>query len=131
MRLPRPLFHLARLADAVLFWPALTFVVWGELVAPEGRGLLNFLARINDKALHFIAYFILAAMAGAAFRDRRPVFTAVLALIVLGGALETLQGFVGRDSSAYDALANTVGAVTGGLLARTVVEPLRRRIPSW
>jgi VanZ family protein len=81
--------------------------------------------------LHFIAYFILAAMAGAAFRDRRPVFTAVLALIVLGGALETLQGFVGRDSSAYDALANTVGAVTGGLLARTVVEPLRRRIPSW
>ena len=118
MRLPRPLFHLARLADAVLFWPALTFVVWGELVAPEGRGLLNFLARINDKALHFIAYFILAAMAGAAFRDRRPVFTAVLALIVLGGALRA------RNMPRWDDVLNDADAEAMEGLEREILAGL-------
>ena len=128
MRLPRPLFHLARLADAVLFWPALTFVVWGELVAPEGRGLLNFLARINDKALHFIAYFILGAMAAAALKARRRVILAVLGLIAVGAVLELLQGYVGRDMSAYDELANIAGVVLGSSAARVIVQALRNRI---
>jgi hypothetical protein len=55
-----------RLANAVLFWPVLAFVLWGEL-RPEVPKLLH---GINDKALHFAAYFILAAMAGGAIGQR-------------------------------------------------------------
>jgi VanZ family protein len=131
MKLPRPFLHVARVADIALFWPALALVVWGELAIPEPTRFWSILDQINDKLLHFIAYFLLGAMAAAAFRGRRPVFTAVLALIVLGGALETLQGLIGRDMSVYDALANTAGAVLGGFGARIVVEPLHKRIPSW
>ena len=54
------------LADAVLFWPVLAFVLWGQLqpdVPPVLQG-------INDKFLHFSAYFILGAMAGGAIKQR-------------------------------------------------------------
>jgi hypothetical protein len=54
--------HAVRLANAVLFWPVLAFVLWGEL-RPEVPRVLQ---GINDKALHFGAYFILGAMAGGA-----------------------------------------------------------------
>ena len=123
MKLPRPLLHAARMADAVLFWPVLLLVIWGEIFAPEGHGLLS---RINDKILHTLAYFLLAAMAGVALKKRGSVVLAVLALIALGGVLEVIQGYVGRDMSFYDELANTFGAVTGGILARVIIEPLNR-----
>ena len=40
-----------------------------------------------------------------------------IAVIALGGTLEILQAFVGRDAEWGDMLANTIGAVTGTLLA--------------
>jgi VanZ family protein len=36
-----------------------------------------------------------------------------LGVIALGGLLELLQGFVGRDAAWLDQLANTVGALLG------------------
>ena len=77
----------ARLADAVLFWPVLAFVLWGEL-RPE---VLKLLHGINDKALHFAAYFILAAMAGGAIRQRGWVIWAILGLITFGSVIEVIQ----------------------------------------
>lgn len=119
---PRPLLHAARLAVDALFWPALFLVIWGELTPmPVLEGA------VNDKGLHFAAYFGLAAMASAGLKTRRAVIKAVAALIVFGGVLEILQGLVGRDMSVFDALANAAGAVSGGTLARFLVEPLRRR----
>jgi VanZ family protein len=122
MNIPGSWFHAARLADIALFYPALLLVIWGELTpqpAPVVEGA-------NDKLLHFIAYFGLAAMAASAIRHRRPAILAGLGLIVLGGVLEIIQGFVGRDLSLYDEFANTAGVVVGGFAARAAVEPLRR-----
>src|SRR5665213_3499045 len=120
----RFLLHAARIADAVAFWPVLALVVWGELAADPDAGFFAFLADFNDKVLHFTAYFCLSAMAAMAYRRRRPVALAVVALICLGGALEILQGIVGRDMSVYDEMANGAGAILGAILARLVVEPL-------
>ena len=65
-------------------------------------------------------------MAAAGFKRRRQVALASLGLIVLGGTLEIIQGFIGRDMSLLDEAANTIGVAVGGLTARVVVEALRR-----
>lgn len=122
-RPPRALLHAARLADAVLFWPVLAFVLWGQL-QPE---IPDALQGINDKLLHVAAYFVLGAMAGGAIRQRGQVKWAVLALIAVGAAMEVLQGFVGREASLVDAIANSAGAIAGAAFARFVLDPLRRR----
>ena len=125
MKLSRPILHRVRLTDAVVFWPAALLVVWGSLAPlPPLQVPLA-----NDKLLHFIVYFVLAAIGVAAFRARRPALLAALGLIVLGGVLEILQGFVGRQTSFADQLANTLGVLAGGLLARLAAERLRRRFP--
>ena len=93
-----------------LFWPAIVLVAWGELT-PNPPSLE---AEFWDKALHFIAYFGLAGLATVALDARKAAIWAVMGLVVLGGALEILQGFTGRDPSIYDEAANTLGAVLGG-----------------
>jgi VanZ family protein len=113
-----PALHLA---NAILFWPVLAFVIWGEL-RPEVPRVLH---DINDKVLHFSAYFILAAMAAGAVRQRGWVKWAVLGLITLGAVLEFVQAFVGRDPSFLDGITNGIGAIAGALLARFVLDALR------
>jgi len=120
---PRTLLHAARLADAVLFWPVLAYVLWGQL-QPDVPPVLQ---AINDKVLHFSAYFILGAMAVGAVKDRGKVKWAVLGLIVVGAAVEVVQGYVGRETSFLDGATNGAGAITGALLARYVLDPLRER----
>jgi VanZ family protein len=124
MKIPRPWLHAARIADVILFYPALLLVIWGELTPRPAEVIEGY----NDKLLHFIAYFGLAAIAAIAVRRRKAAILAALGLIVLGGILEIIQGFVGRDMSLYDEFANTLGVVVGGFAARSIVEPLRRRL---
>jgi VanZ family protein len=124
MKIPRPWLHAARIADVILFYPALLLVIWGELTPRPAEVIEGY----NDKLLHFIAYFGLAAIAAIAVRRRKAAILAALGLIVLGGILEIIQGFVGRDMSLYDEFANTLGVVVGGFAARAIVEPLRRRL---
>ena len=92
-----------------LFWPAILLVAWGEL-NPQPP---NLEAVVWDKALHFMAYFGLTGLATVALDARRPAIWAALALAVVGGALEILQGFTGRDPSLYDEIANILGVVCG------------------
>jgi VanZ family protein len=120
---PRAILHAARLADAALFWPALAYVLWGQL-QPD---LPQILEGINDKLLHFSAYFVLGAMAGGAVRRPGAVKWAVLGLIVVGAVIEFIQGYVGRETSVLDGVANGTGAIAGALLARFILDPLRRR----
>jgi VanZ family protein len=124
MKIPRPWLHAARMADSILFYPALLLVVWGEL-SPRPSEVIE---GANDKLLHFIAYSGLAAMAAMAVRRRKAAIFAALGLIVLGGVLEIIQGFGGRDMSLYDEFANISGVLVGGFAARAIVEPLRRRL---
>ena len=120
---PRVFLHAARLADAVLFWPVLGIVLWGQL-QPEIPGAFQ---SINDKLLHLGAYFVLGAMAGGAIKARGQVKWAVIALIAVGAAMELLQGYVGREASLIDVIANAAGAIGGAAFARFVLDPLRRR----
>jgi len=36
-----------------------------------------------------------------------------LGLVLMGGALEIIQGFTGRDADIFDELANTIGVLSG------------------
>jgi VanZ family protein len=123
MKLSHRSLHALRLADLVLFWPVLALVIVAELAKLGGDSGLP----INDKLAHFSAYFLLGAMAAAALKHRPAVLYAVLGLILLGGVLEIIQPYFGRDRSFLDEVANTAGAMCGAFLARLAVEPLRRR----
>jgi VanZ family protein len=127
MKPSRPFLHVARIADAILFWPVLALVIWGELSSSSEGLLSRYLGAINDKLLHFNGYFVLGAMAGGALKTRKSAIWAVVGLICLGAALEVIQSYVGRDMSLWDEMANSTGAISGAVIARITIEPLRRR----
>lgn len=107
----RKILHQVRLIDSWLVAPALLFVICGELSHSHGVDLLE--SYFWDKALHFAAYFGLCLMTTIAVRaDRRALWWAV-GLVALGGALEIIQGFTGRDADIFDELANTLGVICG------------------
>ena len=112
-----------RRAGAWLFWPALVVVVWGELT-PHPPKLTELLW---DKAEHFIAYFGLTLLASLAWGLRRSLAWIFASLVALGGALEIIQSFVGRDADWWDFFANDLGAVTG-LIAAVVYLAIPRRL---
>lgn len=83
----------------------------GEPVAPAG----------SDKLVHAVGYAALAFAVGWAREDRT---TATVALAVggatlLGGGVELAQTLVpGRDPSAFDGVANALGAGVGAVAWR-------------
>jgi VanZ family protein len=98
-----------RRAGAWPFWPALAVVAWGELT-PHPPKLADLLW---DKAEHFIAYFGLTLLASLAWGLRRSLVWVFFAMVALGGVLEILQSFVGRDAEWGDFFANDLGALAG------------------
>ena len=70
-----------------------------------------------DKAQHFTAYFGLATMATMVLGLNRRLALAILGVILLGGALEILQGYTGRDPDIFDFWPNAVGALRGTVVA--------------
>ena len=91
-------------------------VVFVAAVAPpsEGPSLVPW-----DKANHFIAFYVLAALAGAGFPKTRPLLI-LAGLMAYGGAIELIQALpmVGRDAEVGDWIADGVGvaAALGPLL---------------
>lgn len=84
---------------------------------PSGLGV--------DKAAHFLAYAVLAALL-ALLVPRGWWLAVALGAAVLGVALEAAQeALPGREASLADAVANAAGAVAGAALAGSAV--LRRR----
>lgn len=111
-----------QIAAAILFWPAIAVVIWGEL-KPSTPGPQV----IWDKLLHFTAYFGLAGIATVALGRLRPAVWASLALALFGGILEIVQSFVGRDAEWGDELANVIGVCAGvaaGLLTLHILSRL-------
>ncbi len=90
------------------FWALAGVVIWGEL----GPGDVGF--NVWDKLQHFGAYALLAGLAAVAMQARGRWLWALAGLIAFGGALEILQGVVGRDMSFRDEIANTLGVIAGG-----------------
>ena len=121
----RKLLHQFRRLDAWLVPPALLVVAYGELSHSPLLATLEF--DIWDKALHFTAYFGLALMTTIAVRaDRRALWWA-LGLVVMGGALEIVQGLTGRDADIFDELANSLGVLAGLGLGWAGIAVLRAR----
>lgn len=89
---------------------------WGALVAAFSFAVLpaNDTPRLIpwDKALHFIAFYGLAILAGIAFPRSRLVLIA-LGLSVFGWAIEVVQGlpFVHRDRDVLDWAADSLAIV--------------------
>jgi VanZ family protein len=110
----------SRRAALVLFWPAVTVVIWGELSPSAGDPF-----DLWDKLLHFTAYFGLAGIATVALGGGRRALWAAFGLIFLGGALEIIQGMVGRDMSLYDEIANSLGVGCGALIGRLYLGRIR------
>jgi VanZ family protein len=109
------------LLSFLLVWVAITYLSLKS--ARHGSPI-----HINDKIGHFIAYAVLSlnALAFFQFQKKKQIFWLVLTLVGYGLLMEILQGFVpGREVSAYDLLANSLG-VGIGLACFTLWKRYRR-----
>lgn len=118
------LVKILRVLSLWLFWPGVALIAWGELTPhpPHLQGPLDW-----DKVDHFIAYFGLASMATMILGLRPRLAGAIAGVILLSGALEILQAFAGRDAEILDFVANSLGALTGTLVAATILLLFRDR----
>jgi VanZ family protein len=67
-----------------------------------------------DKVVHLLVYYIFAVFGYRALQNKRYYPYLCLGIIAYGGLLELGQSYVpGRDMSAYDLLANTLGVLLG------------------
>lgn len=113
-----------RRAGLWLFWPAVLVVAWGELTPhPPSEASL-----VPDKVEHFVAYFGLALLATLAWGLKRSLWLVLLAVILLGGVLEILQDFMGRDAEWLDQAVNIVGALLGMGMAMVYLAMPRRLV---
>ncbi|HWF62999.1 MAG TPA: VanZ family protein, partial [Rhizomicrobium sp.] len=80
-----------------------------------------------DKADHFIAYFGLASMATMVLDLNRRLAWTLLALVLMGGLLEILQGYTGRDPEILDFVANSMGTISGAAIGALFLFLLRDR----
>jgi VanZ family protein len=111
-----------RRAGRWLLIPAVLVVAWGELT-PHPPSLAE---HIWDKAEHFTAYFGIALLATLGWGLKRSLIWVYLGIALLGGMLEILQFYTGRDGDWHDELANCLGALTGmGLAALYLAIPRR------
>ena len=61
-----------------------------------------------DKGAHFVVFGLILWSFGVLFRRLQRLWAAILA-VALGGAVEIVQGLVGRDASWGDLLADALG----------------------
>lgn len=88
------------------FWVAMLVAVVGALTPnPPSPEVANL-----DKAVHFTTFYVLELLGLLAFPRVRLLLPAI-GLVVFGGAIEIVQGLVGRDASGWDLLADGLGVV--------------------
>ena len=109
-------------AFQIAFWGAIAVVLWATLAdtGDATRGM-------SDKALHFAAFYGLAALGRLAYPEVRLRWLG-LGLAGLGVAIEALQALpvIHRDASWGDVLADALGAA--GALMPVALERLRGRV---
>ncbi|HKX64783.1 MAG TPA: hypothetical protein VJM78_05695 [Rhizomicrobium sp.] len=114
-----------RRLGAILFWPALAVVIWGELT-PHPPKLAG--PWIWDKLDHFTAYFGLMLLSALGWGLRRSLAWVFLGVMALGGGLEILQTLMGRDGEWGDFIANDLGVLTGLAVAVLYLAAPRRLV---
>ncbi len=113
-----------RQAVQFAFWLAFTGVMVMALKPSPGDG-----AGFWDKAQHFTAFYVLAALGAVAFA-RRPVWVLAAALVALGGLIEGLQAtpLIHRDAEFSDWIADGLGVACA--LGPMLLPRLRRALTS-
>lgn len=79
-------------------------VAYISLAPSSGGGL-----PLWDKAMHFTVYALFALLGSAVTTGQRQLLLTAVIIMFYGALLEVLQHQVGRDMSALDALANSLG----------------------
>jgi VanZ family protein len=106
-------------------WVAWIVVVIVMSVLPESAPPIELLSHFSDKLMHFIAYGVLGLLPVLALESRPAAAAAVLAMVVLGFALEGVQALVpGRSFDLLDFAADNLGVLSGaafGLVLRYVM----------
>ncbi|MGO1072381.1 VanZ family protein [Lysobacter sp. CA199] len=119
--------------DRPLLWCALWLAMIAAVVATcllPARDLPPPPFSHFDKIEHFAAYLALSSYAGMLLARLRPQAIAVAGLIAMGVGLEYAQATLtdSRSGDAVDALANSLGALSGLFLARTPVALWLQRV---
>lgn len=87
---------------------AILAVLIALMVGPFGA--LEAKAHVWDKAAHFVAFGVILLCLGLLF-SRLPRIVLVIGAVIVGGAVEIIQGLTGRDASWGDLLADGLGAL--------------------
>lgn len=120
IRLPHRVFVTAYIA-ALLAVIILSLVPQPDLGVPEG----------TDKALHLIAYGVIAGCAGLGFGNWNQRVLAGTTAIGIGIYLEIAQlAWVSRSGSVADGVSNTVGVILGLAGAWLILKLFERHRPS-
>lgn len=111
------------MADHPLF-PAWRALGWAGVAAVATLSLVPVppeavAAAGGDKLVHFAGYTLLGAWFGQLHHESAARWRVLAGLVLLGVALEGLQGLVPwRSMNGWDALANAAGAAAGLLATR-------------
>ncbi len=110
--------HILTIITLVLYWPGIFILTHIPIPVPP-----LFEVHVSDKALHFLAYFVLVFLLWFAINPnakvswRKPAAWWILFVVVWYGVFdEWLQGYVGRDPDAIDFFADLAGSVAALIL---------------
>jgi VanZ family protein len=96
--------------------PVYAAIIILSLIPGNIQGISNY-----DKIEHFTAYFILSFLCSYSFRNRILFF--IILNIAMGLIIEYIQSFIpGRDMSAFDAIANSLGILSGYIIFMIVIK---------
>lgn len=81
----------------------------------------------NDKVGHFLAYLTLSIHLCFLFDMKTTkILLALTGTFLYGILIEILQGFVGREQSVFDAMANAMGIAAGFLIYQLLGKYIRK-----
>ncbi|MFV2033458.1 MAG: VanZ family protein [Gammaproteobacteria bacterium] len=86
----------------------------------------------SDKFVHFLTYAVLSAGFSLIVEHRKSLWLVLFGLIAYGFLLEFLQGLTSyRFKDMADALANSLGVITGLVFYFTPFHGIFRRLERW
>ncbi len=115
-------------------WLILGFFYIGLIFAGSLLRVPDFDISIShtDKVLHFLMYFILVGWFVQLYPKPDKRIQILIAAILLGMLIEYLQGMTNyRSFDFIDEIANSIGALSAFLLARTTFASLLATFDSW
>ena len=99
-------------------WAVVAVVIWGCLTPSPPDLEFGLSIPQFDKFEHFGAYLLLTSWFTAALPGRKRFLWIVAAFVFMGGAIEIVQGRVGRDADWFDWFADCAGVAAGAWYPR-------------